>query len=305
MAAYDKSTTTPSFFKTKFLSDILPKYKDYNQIYSDGSKSDDSAAYGIYSNNLGTRSKRLGNDSSIFTAEMKAIKNILMSIRNNPHLKKKYVIFCDSKSVLDSIHNQESRNPIMIDILDILQNLNRQKFDIKFCWIPSHVGIRGNEQADQLARNGLRGTEPSQYKIPYKDYIPFVKTHIKNQWQKRWDYKHNEERIIKLHYILPTIKPYYVNNLNRKDEKIIHRLRIGHTRLTHRFLMEDPLKREPVCNFCYLDDLTVHHILIECQHFAVIRARYYSSTSLKDLFERYSFKHIIEFLKQAGLYNLI
>ena len=236
---------------------------------------------------------------------MEAIKKILISVRNNPQIKKKYVIFCDSKSVLESIHFQESKNPIMIDILDILQQLNRRNFIIKFCWIPSHVGISGNEEADRLAKNGLQEREPTQYKIPYTDFIPKVKNYIKNLWQTRWDYKHNEERIIKLHYILPAIKPFYVNNLNRKDEKIIHRLRIGHTRLTHRFLMEDPLQREPVCNFCYLDDLTVHHILIECQHFAVIRARYYSSTSLKDLFERFSFKHIIEFLKQAGLYNLI
>ena len=36
----------------------------------------------------------------------------------------KIVIFCDSKSGLESIDNQVSKNPLMINILDKLQELN-------------------------------------------------------------------------------------------------------------------------------------------------------------------------------------
>ena len=305
LCSYDKSTTTPSFFKSKFSSEILPKYIDYRHIYSDGSKTEDRAAYGI-SSTVGTKSKRINNDSSIYTAEMEAIKHILQSIMNRTRYGNEFVIFSDSKSVLESIAIQETKNPIMINILDLLQQLKNRKIDIKFCWVPSHVGIRGNERADQLAKNGLNSnSEPSQFKIPFTDYIPKVKTYIKHLWQKRWDDKHNHDRVIKLHYIVPTITPFYINNLSRKDEVIIHRLRIGHTRLTQKYLIEDPLQRLPPCNFCYEEDLTVHHLLIECQHFARIRSRYYSATSLKDLFERFSSKHIIEFVKQTGLYNKI
>ena len=96
---------------------------------------------------------------------------------------------------------------------------------------------------------------------------------------------------------------YY--NLNRRDEVIIHRLRIGHTRMTHRFLMEDPLQREPVCNFCYGDDLTVKHIMIECQHFNRIRTNHYRVATMRELFERVPYKHIINFLIESGLYSQI
>ena len=303
LCAYDKSTTTPSFFKSKFASEIIPKYNNYRHIYTDGSKANNLAAYGI-SSLAQRRSKRINNDSSIFTAEMEAIKFLLRSIKYKKTFGNKFVIFCDSKSVLECIDIQESKNPIMIEILDLLQILKDRNIDIKFCWIPSHVGIRGNERADQLAKDGLKtNLEPSDFYVPYTDYFPNVKTYIKNEWQKRWDKKHNEDRVIKLHYILPIIKPFYINTLCRKDEVIIHRLRIGHTRLTHRHLMED--RPDPLCNYCNQDALTVHHILIDCQHFAFIRSRYYTATSLRDLFERFSFKHIIEFLKQAGLYKLI
>ena len=47
----------------------------------------------------------------------------------------------------------------------------------------------------------------------------------------------------KLYEIMPFIKYFEPCNLSRKDEVVIHRVRIGHTRLTHRYLMEDPLKR--------------------------------------------------------------
>ena len=119
---------------------------------------------------------------------------------------------------------------------------------------------------------------------------------------KMWDDKHRNKPN-KLHEIIPEIKPFFTNNLNRRDEVIIHRLRIGHTRMTHRFLMEDPLQREPVCNFFYGDDLTVKHIMIECQHFNRIRTNHYRVATMRDLFERVPYKHIINFLIESGLYS--
>ena len=305
LSAYEKSSTLPSFFKAKFLSEILPEYKNYNHYYTDGSKQEELSAFGVYSS-LGNVSVRITDDSSIFTAEMEAIKKTLQSIKLSTNKNRKYVIFCDSKSVLESINNQETKNPIMITILDTLQELKKKRFIIKFCWIPSHIGIQGNEKADQFAKAGLRlRNEPNHYKIPYTDYIPKVKTYIRNLWQNRWDHKHNRVRPIKLHNIIPSIKPFYIYNVSRKDEVIIHRLRIGHTRLTHKYLMEDPLKRVPPCNYCYGPDISVHHIMIECPHFDLIRSRYYRATDLKDLFERFSLKHILEFIKQSGLYRLL
>ena len=195
---------------------------------------------------------------------------------------------------------------MIIDVLDLLQELIKKdkkgnpRFIIKFCWIPSHVGIRGNELADTKAKDALNG-DPIEFKFPHSDYIPKIKSYIRKKWQQRGDFKHYNERNIKLYDIMPTLQPFYVNDMSRRSEIVIHRLRIGHTRMTHKYLMEN--QRVPHCNFCYDDTLSVHHILIDCQHFAGIRSNHYVVNNIKDLFEKIPHGNILSFLREANLYK--
>ena len=108
----------------------------------------------------------------------------------------------------------------------------------------------------------------------------------------------------KLHAIMPLIdEKYYSGCTNRKDEVIINRLRIGHTRLTHSFRMENR-PHPPWCDQCEGDhELTVKHILIECNFLKIIRRRHYDVTDLNQLFKTVSSKRILDFVKDIGLYN--
>ena len=291
----------------------MPEYNGYIRVYTDGSKRDEKASFGVWytaGNNQspfsGMISRRIADDSSIFTAEIAAIFRTMLLIKDNSHHHKNFVIFCDSKSVLECLETQESKNPHMIRLLDSIQWLKRKGYSIKFCWVPSHVGIRGNEIADLLAKGALNDPPPMHLKVPYTDFIPKVKTYVRNLWKQRWIDNHNNRRTgNKLFRFNPELKPFYITGLCRKDEVVIHRIRIGHTRLTHRYLMEDPLKRIPPCNYCYQFDLTVEHLMVECQHFDRIRSRYHDARNMGDLFERFSLRHIIAFLKETGLYDLI
>ena len=154
-----------------------------------------------------------------------------------PRLDRRFVIFCDSKSVLESIANQESKNPLIITLLDKLQVMNSSNH-IKFCWIPSHVGIHGNNDADAGAKAACNNPLITPIKIPFTDLLPRVKFYTKNLWRQRFSFLHNNERSIKLYTINPEIKPFYMHGVNRKDEIILHRVRIGHTRLTHSYVTE-------------------------------------------------------------------
>ena len=55
---------------------------------------------------------------------------------------------------------------------------------------------------------------------------------------------------------------------NRKEEVTLSRLRIGHTWITHSYLLEG--KQQPMCYACQTK-YTVKHILIECTDLAHIK----------------------------------
>ena len=75
----------------------------------------------------------------------------------------------------------------------------------------------------------------------------------------------------------------------RKDEVVLCRTRIGHSHLTHSYILrKDP---PPQCEHCQCT-LTVRHILVECNHFA--RERKY-------IF-RFHPTLIVLFLKQIEFY---
>ena len=49
--------------------------------------------------------------------------------------------------------------------------------DIQICWVPSHTGICGNDQADKAARSTITLTTEKKFKIPHTDF----KMKINNQ----------------------------------------------------------------------------------------------------------------------------
>jgi len=70
-------------------------------------------------------------------------------------------------------------------------------------------------------------------------------------------------------------------NLSRRDTVLLNRLRIGHTRLTHSFLLSGDL---PECGICQCP-LTVKHILVECVDLKDVRNKHFVASSIKDLFD--------------------
>jgi len=49
--------------------------------------------------------------------------------------------------------------------------------------------------------------------------------------------------------------------------------------------------------------LTVKHFLIECVNFAAIRSRYFSASSMKDVFESVNAQCVIDFIQEINFYH--
>ena len=88
--------------------------------------------------------------------------------------------------------------------------------------------------------------------------------------------------------------------LSRRDTVLLNRLRIGHTRLTHSFLLSGDDLLE--CGSCQCP-LTVKHILVECVDLKDVRNKHFVASSIKDLFDTIEAHKIIDFIKETRFYK--
>ncbi|GFN95443.1 ribonuclease hi [Plakobranchus ocellatus] len=165
----------------------------------------------------------------------------------------------------------------------------------------THVGIRGNENVDKLAKAALNRASCSGKLICYSDLKPKINSYINSVWQKNWD----AEGANKLHEVLPNLGEDLHRRGDgggRKQETAMCRLRVGHTWLTQSYLLKN--EEQPFCYAC--DSLyTVRHILIECPDFQDTRRKYYSVTDLYRLFREVNPSRIAGYLKDLGVYGKI
>ena len=155
-------------------------------------------------------------------------------------------------------------------IREIQQNhtdLKKVRKEVIFCWLPSHIGITGNEKADQAAKRAL-AQEPDVSTIPHTDLIPLSREHIRSQWQNDWNKKKDNH----LYSAQPTLEQRSDKRkragLSQPEQVKMARLKIGHTRLTHEHRLKGVA--EPMCQECNTI-LTVEHILLNCKDFATWR----------------------------------
>jgi len=167
---------------------------------------------------------------------------------------------------------------------------------IILCWIPSHVNIRGNERADTAAKAAL-SLPVTNMKLPARELLPCVSDFCLDEWQEIWDCSEGN----KLHSIYPTVGILKDSkNMSRYDSVLLNRLRIGHSRLTHSYLLsgDDP----PNCQSCGIP-LTVKHILVECRNLHDIREKYFTMCSVIDLFKSIDNHTILNFIKETIFYH--
>jgi hypothetical protein len=168
-------------------------------------------------------------------------------------------------------------------------------YSIHFIWVPSHIGIAGNAAADAAAKAALN-LHSSMLTVTYTDFKSLINTYTNKRWQECWYVEAND----KLHRMQPVIGSFTRHHLPLRDELIIHRLRVGHTHLTHSYLLQQGLTS--IGEFCHLPQ-SVEHVLITCSSFPLVRKRFYGGCdSLQELFKRFSPHVIVNLMKETGFY---
>ncbi|KAG1663708.1 RNA-directed DNA polymerase from mobile element jockey [Nymphon striatum] len=150
----------------------------------------------------------------------------------------------------------------------------------KFSLRPTSDNLSSYRQAAAAARRTIRQAKRESWR----------------QYSK-WDGEINN----KLHAIKPKLGEWALAyRKSRKEESILCRLRVGHTYLTHSFLLRN--EAQPVCGRCQLQ-LTVRHVLVDCAALTSVRSRFYSPPPWEEFFQEVDICKIFDFLKYLNVYN--
>ena len=215
LTSFKKDTTNPEIYKQLYLQ-LISEYPLSENFFTHGSKTEDGVAAAAVSTKRINKpfTCRLPDDSSIYTAELRAI---LLALKHVYYSKGKSFLISDSLSSLQSIFNLKHDHPVLVQILELYTEITRDGREIVFIWVPGHVGIRGNSAADSAAKDALDGDILVEL-IPFSDLKSHTNKYILELWQSEWD----EFPENKLYKIFPVLKECIVCPwTNRKEETVM------------------------------------------------------------------------------------
>lgn len=242
--------------------EYLQKWNNHLKVYTDGSKSENKTGCAFYVPEMGFKKcMRLTDNTSVCESELVAILLAISWLAENPPFQ--FVILSDSLSALQAIEG-DKLSKLVCEIRYQIFMLQNKGINVEFAWIPGHVGLRGNEVADQLAKEALSHENVELTISPeMADILKDMKGVIMRLWQDRWNkdvkgrfYFKSENKV--------SLKVKYTDS-NRRKEVCMTRIRFGHCWLnsTRCLIGKHP---DGNCDFCQFPE-NVQHYLLECIEF--------------------------------------
>jgi hypothetical protein len=197
---------------------------------------------------------------SIFSAELTAIKIAVEIAVKTLSTENKITIFSDSLSGLTSLRSPALKNSPNL-VKEIYHLISTNKLKISLMWVPSHIGVVGNEHADRLAAMGTaHPTIDIEMMQDLKELKPKIKSHIDQLWQQKWDSLNKGDLY---HRISPRIHPEKWRWKTRKAQVVAFKLRLNACNLNSGLFIIGH-HNTGNCDICNEKE-TVDHLLIECQ----------------------------------------
>lgn len=174
------------------------------------------------------------------------------------------------------------------------------KNNITFIWIPSHTGIKGNEDADSAAKEATDINEITNIRTTPNDIKLQIEKATKEKWNEEWSSTTEENKLRKF----KTTTERWTTTGTRREQVALSRIRIGHTLITHKHLFT---KTDPdYCTTCNSQS-TIEHIICNCIKYTQIRQKYIIPNTIKEALKNSisSNTNLIKYLKETKLLQQI
>lgn len=150
---------------------------------------------------------RLGDDASSTQTELFAI---LLALKEVVKCGRSSLICSDSQAALLSVNSRKIEcnlhNVLVSRIHVMINKLFNRGIDVNFLWVPSHIGIEGNEMADSSAKEACEKEEIDyDFGLSRKQCYNRIFNYLKSI---------EEERYRELDYLFESVR--YYNKLNEK-----------------------------------------------------------------------------------------
>jgi ribonuclease HI len=255
-----KDETNPAIMRALTRERVETDYADFELLFTDGSKMENGTGYGVYDPREDkTTSVRLKEGFTIMNAELAALNEaVSMAIGRQGD---KFAILTDSRTALQTISNDNRRNYLAQEIRRKLRKTNKT---IALQWIPSHVGIPGNERADEAAREAMALDMASEAPLTLDDALLQIRKRVWDKWKRHYVAESRNSR--NEYYVANTVprrRPWYEGHaLSATDVITVSRIRSGHV-ATKNTLRKWGLVDDDQCQHCRVEE-DLEHIMYEC-----------------------------------------
>ena len=206
---------------------LIDEYSDYVNIFTDGAKQPETGITGfgvvVPSKNI-ELSRRSTDNLGVYTVEM---LGVLVALKWVETITERKIVICtDSTSVLSSMRSfySSSRQGLLFEVLQTITRIVQQGRKLKFLWVPAHIGIKGNEKADEMAKEALeKEIVEMNVSISKAEVKSVIWERVNKMWQDKWD---REQKGRYLYNIQKSVKVKRVYSGQRKEESILIRLRL-------------------------------------------------------------------------------
>lgn len=269
---------TPKYSFKKPFATSIPSREDWAEgrlesaeqtivWWTDGSKMEAGTGSGIYG---GTPERSsylaLGRSATVFQAEVEAISACVIENLKMQYQGKCIKIYTDSQAAVQSLAGFRFTSKGVWHCLTLLIRLSRDN-DVTVAWVPGHVGVVGNEEADKLARQGaetqLVGPEPT-CGISYGQARRVVGSWLNEKKVTAWT-SSDVNRFAKRMILGPSKElTGNIMSLNREMIRWVVGLMTGHCHL-RKHLQRIGLVGDSRCRKCSTSEETAEHVLLECE----------------------------------------
>ena len=249
---------------------------DSVQIFTDGSKRNNITGAGLCVYDKGhenhAESFYLGNMCTVFQSELFAIYRAAQWAISHINTPSDIIILSDSQAGIKALSSTSINSIQVKTIISALNELGKSN-SVSVRWVPGHMGVPGNERADELAREGS-----STLPIGPPPFVPIPAGAIKNEIRQLCIDEHRLR--YEKHEISEKGRAWIAhigNNGNTRldtksvtDTRILTWLFTGHSPLGY-FQHKIGNFSSPNCEECPGHEETTEHYLAKCPAYAISR----------------------------------